>query len=144
MVTFLLAIHIIVCLMLIFIVLIQGGKGAEMGAAFGGGSSQTVFGSRGAATFLGKMTTVVAVVFMITSLLLAMASVKGGSIVRQPSMPGQTAPQGMPAGGTEQLPSTPLEEGGGFGSPVPPDAQAPAGQGSPVPPPAPQEAPAGK
>ena len=67
------AIHVIVCLALIMIVLLQRGKGADMGAAFGG-SSQTVFGSRGAISFLGKMTTVVAVVFMITSLTLAYMS----------------------------------------------------------------------
>ena len=65
-----LIIHILVCFFLIGIVLLQSGKGAELGAAFGG-SSQTLFGSRGAATFLNKMTTGVAVVFMITSLLLA-------------------------------------------------------------------------
>jgi len=76
--TFLLAIHILVSLFLIFIVLVQGGKGAEMGAAFGGGGSQTLFGGRGAATFLGKMTTVIAVVFMLTSLVLAVVSGRGG------------------------------------------------------------------
>lgn len=75
----LLIVHITVCLSLIGIVLIQGGKGSEMGAAFGG-SSQTLFGSRGAATFLGKVTTVVAVVFMVTSLLLALVSVKKSSV----------------------------------------------------------------
>jgi preprotein translocase subunit SecG len=75
--------HVLVSLMLIFIVLIQGGKGAELGAAFGGGSSQTLFGSRGATTFLGKMTTAVAVVFMLTSLLLAITSVRSKSIVPQ-------------------------------------------------------------
>ena len=59
--------HICVCVALILIVLLQKGKGAGMGAAFGG-SSQTVFGSAGATTFLHKVTTVVAVVFMLTSL----------------------------------------------------------------------------
>ena len=59
--------HICVCVALILIVLLQKGKGAGMGAAFGG-SSQTVFGSAGATTFLHKITTVIAVVFMLTSL----------------------------------------------------------------------------
>lgn len=63
--------HVIVSIALIMIVLLQTGKGADMGAAFGGGSSQTLFGSTGASTFLGKMTTVAAVVFMLTSLSLA-------------------------------------------------------------------------
>jgi preprotein translocase subunit SecG len=79
--TFLLIVHIVVCFLLIFVVLIQSGKGAELGAAFGG-SSQTLFGSRGAATFLNKMTTIAAVVFMITSLLLAVVTAKGGSVVK--------------------------------------------------------------
>jgi len=62
--------HIIVCVILILVVLLQAGKGANMGAAFGG-SSQTVFGSSGAGTFLGKMTTIVAAIFMLTSLTLS-------------------------------------------------------------------------
>ena len=66
--------HIIVCIALIMIVLLQTGKGADMGAAFGGGSSQTLFGSTGAGTFLGKATTVAAVIFMLTSLTLAYMS----------------------------------------------------------------------
>jgi preprotein translocase subunit SecG len=67
-------IHVIVCIALIMIVLLQTGKGADMGAAFGGGSSQSLFGSTGASTFLSKATTVAAVVFMITSLALAYIS----------------------------------------------------------------------
>lgn len=66
-------IHVIVCLILIGVVLLQAGKGAEVGAAFGG-SSQTVFGSRGAATFLSKLTVGAAVVFMLTSLTLSVLS----------------------------------------------------------------------
>jgi preprotein translocase subunit SecG len=64
-------IHVIVCIALILIVLLQTGKGADMGAAFGGGSSQTLFGASGASTFLSKATTVAAVIFMLTSLTLA-------------------------------------------------------------------------
>ena len=56
---------------MILVVLLQAGKGAGMGSAFGGGSSQTVFGSGGPATFLGKATTAVAVIFMLTSLSLS-------------------------------------------------------------------------
>lgn len=83
MLTLLLIIHILVAFFLIFIVLIQsGGKGAQLGAAFGG-SSQTLFGSRGAATFLNKMTTVAAIVFMITSLTLAVITAKGGSVIKK-------------------------------------------------------------
>ena len=70
----LIIIHIIVCIALIMIVLLQTGKGADMGAAFGGGSSQTLFGSTGASTFLSKATTAAAIIFMVTSLGLAYLS----------------------------------------------------------------------
>ncbi len=68
---FLIVIHVIVCIALIMIVLLQTGKGADMGAAFGGGGSNTLFGATGASTFLSKLTTAAAVVFMLTSLILA-------------------------------------------------------------------------
>ncbi len=70
----LIIIHIVICIALIMIVLLQTGKGADMGATFGGGSSQTLFGSTGASTFLTKATTIVAVAFMLTSLVLAYIS----------------------------------------------------------------------
>jgi len=90
-------IHILVCFALILIVLLQAGKGAEMGAAFGG-SSQTLFGSAGAMGFLTKLTTVAAVIFMITSLLLAFTSTKRASIVtkERPAQTAPAAPQQMP------------------------------------------------
>ena len=66
-------IHLIVCFLMIAAILLQAGKGAEIGAAFGG-SSQTVFGSRGPGTFLSKVTVGAAVVFMLTSLSLALLS----------------------------------------------------------------------
>ena len=88
------SIHIIVCIALIMIVLLQTGKGADMGAAFGGGSSQTLFGSTGASTFLSKATTVAAIVFMITSLALAyMSSNRSGKSI----MTNAPAPVSAPA-----------------------------------------------
>ena len=63
-------IHVVVCIALILIVLLQKGKGADMGAAFGG-SSQAVFGSTGAAPFMSKITAAAAVIFMLTCLSLA-------------------------------------------------------------------------
>lgn len=65
--------HLAVCFLMIAAILLQAGKGAEIGAAFGG-SSQTVFGSRGPANFLSKVTVVAAVIFMLTSLSLALLS----------------------------------------------------------------------
>lgn len=66
-------IHVLVCFLMIASILLQSGKGAEIGAAFGG-SSQTVFGSRGPGTFLSKVTVAAAIVFMLTSLGLAVLS----------------------------------------------------------------------
>ncbi len=108
MMTFLVLLHILVSIALILIVLLQTGKGADMGAAFGG-SAQTVFGATGPAPFLGKITTIAAVIFMLTSLSLAYFSSNpmGGSIVDSiqsaPVPPVATAPvensveQNMPA-----------------------------------------------
>lgn len=72
--TILIIVHVSVCVALIMIVLLQTGKGADMGAAFGGGGSQTLFGSTGASTFLSKATTGAAVIFMLSSLALAYLS----------------------------------------------------------------------
>jgi preprotein translocase subunit SecG len=95
MTTAIIIIHVLACVALVLVVLLQAGKGASMGAAFGG-SSQTVFGSAGATTFLAKMTTVVALVFMLTSLGLAIFSGKGtpSSVMdaATSSPPAQTAP----------------------------------------------------
>ena len=66
----LVAIHVFVCVILIVIVLLQGGRGAEIGAVFGGGASTTLFGSAGPASFLNRVTTVVAIIFMLSSLFL--------------------------------------------------------------------------
>ena len=94
--TLVLIIHVIVCIALILIILLQTGKGADIGAAFGGGSSQTVFGSGGATTFLSKVTIGAAVVFMVTSIVLTYFSGKGvssieRSIVTERSVPDSSA-----------------------------------------------------
>jgi len=70
--TVLLILHGLLGLSLIGVILLQKGKGADIGAAFGGGSSQTVFGGRGPTTFLHKLTTAIAALFMATSLFLTM------------------------------------------------------------------------
>ena len=69
--TVLVVLHVLVCIFLIAVVLLQRGKGAEIGAVFGSGASSTVFGSRGAGNFLTKLTTISAVIFMLTSLSLS-------------------------------------------------------------------------
>jgi preprotein translocase subunit SecG len=69
--TFLYVLHFIVCFVLIGVVLLQRGKGSDLGASLGGGGANTIFGSRGAGNFLSKMTTGAAVIFMCTSLSLS-------------------------------------------------------------------------
>ena len=98
----LIVIHIIVCIALIMIVLLQTGKGADMGAAFGGGSSNTLFGSTGASTFLGKATTAAAIIFMLTSLALAYMSGHQleGSVMTNVEV---TQPSNAPVQGGEQV-----------------------------------------
>jgi preprotein translocase subunit SecG len=107
MTTLLLVIHVIVSLFLIFIILIQSSKGAELGAAFGG-SSQTLFGSRGAATFFSKLTTIAAIVFMLTSLSLAVVSTRTGTVIKK-TVPikekgtSSSTPQGQTQGGVQPV-----------------------------------------
>lgn len=67
----LLTFHVLVCIVLMVAILLQAGKGASIGAAFGGGGSNTMFGNRGPATFFQKFTTVTAVLFLATSIGLA-------------------------------------------------------------------------
>jgi preprotein translocase subunit SecG len=87
----LVALHVLVCLAIIGIVLLQAGKGADIGSAFGGGGSQAVFGSMGTPTILGKITTVVAILFMITSFSLAKLSSRAQSVVPA-NAPASTGP----------------------------------------------------
>ena len=101
--------HLLVTLGLILIVLLQSGKGADIGAAFGGGSSQTVFGGRGAATFLSKMTSALAILFMLTSLTLTvLASQRGGRSVvgEERPAPTQSAPAQSAPAPPAQAPAT--------------------------------------
>ena len=113
-------IHIAVCIALIMIVLLQKGKGASMGAAFGG-SSQTVFGSSGATSFLQRITVAAAVIFMFTSLGLALLS---GRATSSSVMKGVT-PGEVPQQTESSAPAAPAT-----GTPSPPGAPAPAQTGT--------------
>src|SRR2546427_304157 len=95
----LIVVHVIACFAIIGIVLLQAGKGADIGSAFGGGGTQAVFGSMGTPTLLGKITGAVAVVFMLTSFgLTLLGGERAGAVVREPARPaGAAAP--APAGG---------------------------------------------
>lgn len=116
--TLLLFIHIAVCVLLVIVVLLQSGKSADLAGAFGGYGSQSTFGPRGTASMLSKMTTTLAVMFMVTSMLLWIfsgkkarsASILGGEKIKQeqradekktpvPSRSGKSQTGQLPAGG---------------------------------------------
>ncbi len=103
--------HIIVCLILIFAVLLQSGKAADLAGAFGGGGSQTAVGGRGTATLLSKLTTAAAILFMLTSLGLWILSGREGSSVvgkeKAPApAPAQTTATTPPDDKTATTPAT--------------------------------------
>jgi preprotein translocase subunit SecG len=110
--------HIIVCLILIFAVLLQSGKAADLAGAFGGGGSQTAFGGRGSASLLSKLTTAAAILFMLTSLGLWILSGKqGSSVVGGEKAPAKTAEKAVPPAakpvdkaGTENKTTLPAEK----------------------------------
>jgi preprotein translocase subunit SecG len=93
MLTFIAIIHLIVAIALILIVLLQTGRGSEIGAAFGGGSSQTLFGSSGSSQFMTKLTTAAVVIFMLTSLSLAyFYGHRESSVKKVPVQSGENVP----------------------------------------------------
>jgi preprotein translocase subunit SecG len=135
--------HWVVCALLVFVVLLQRGKGAEIGAVFGGAGSNTLFGSRGAGNFLTKLTTGAAVVFMCTSFYLAyvaLAAERSGvydaEVTVPAAVPGAPAAAASSAGAGEgdfvEVMSEPAAEA------APADAATPEGSaaGSPAEPPA--------
>ena len=94
--TFLSVLHVVVGLFLILVVLLQAGKGAAMGASLGSAGSQAMFGSSGAGNFLTKLTTGAAIIFMVTSLSLAVVSTKtdDDSVIKEVE---ETTEQSSPA-----------------------------------------------
>ena len=165
-VTIITIVHVIVCVFLVIVVLLQSGKAADLAGAFGGMGSQTAFGPRGAATVLSKATTIAAGLFMVTSLTLSViasrsagtagpagsksvldSQPKGGPSTTSPT-PGSTATPPLPGGAVAPgAPSVTLEqEGTGVKKTIPLEIPAPpagggqpAPQGQPTPPPPPKK-----
>lgn len=113
--TLIVILHIVVSVALILVILLQTGKGSDIGAVFGGGSSQTLFGSTGPTSFLSKLTAGAAIVFMLTSLFLAYFSgrgpstsiMKSGAPAPVQTMPGPPASLPAPPAGVPALPAAP-------------------------------------
>ncbi len=95
--------HIAICIVLIIVVLLQAGKGSTMGLSFGGGASQTVFGSSGGKNFFARLTTGLAVVFMCTSILLSIFSSRSARSYRG-------LMQQLPESSEPAVPNPPAEE----------------------------------
>src|SRR5262245_44366573 len=136
--TVLTILHVLVCLFLIMVVLLQAGKGGGMGLAFGG-NSQTVFGGSGAGNFLTRLTSITAIVYLVTSLTLAyLASARGAGGLRT------YAERAKHQAKQEEEPKKSLEaqgkamESGGQSAPAPEGATPPAPEGAT--PPAPEGA----
>src|SRR6266571_4560406 len=102
-------VHIIACFAIMGIVLLQSGKGADIGSAFGGAGSQAVFGSMGTPTILGKITTAIAIVFTITSFSLALlGGERSSSVIREPaSAPAPATPATPAAPAAPAVPAAP-------------------------------------
>ena len=113
--------HIVACLFLIGVVLLQQGKNQDLASAFGGGGTQTAFGPRGSANVLSRATTILAGVFMITSLALSMLRPRSSSILDQV----QTPPS-SPAPAASGLPAAPAAASPAAPAPVAPASAAPA------------------
>ena len=116
--TALIGLHVFACIFLIAVVLLQTGKGADMGAVFGGGSSETVFGSSGAGNFLTKLTTGIAILFMLTSLVMTYGLARQTSQSLFDDVPAPAVPQEDEA--TDGIPPADTQEGQA------PDAQSAA------------------
>jgi preprotein translocase subunit SecG len=128
-----LIVHVIVCLFLIIVVLLQSGKAADLAGAFGGMGSQTAFGPRGSATLLSKATTISAALFMVTSLTLSILATRNAGLATtvlegepSKSVPVNTAPlPPQPAQPTQQQPQKTIE--------IPLPKQDKSNTGKPVP-----------
>ena len=122
-------VHVVVCLFLIIVVLLQSGKAADLAGAFGGMGSQTAFGPRGSATLLSKATTISAVLFMITSLSLSIMATRNaglGTSVLESAPKSSVPPKSAPV----PVPAQPQPQGGKtMPLPLPPPPQ----QGAPAP-----------
>ena len=127
------ALFVINCFVLMFVILLQQGKGGDMASAFGGGSSQTAFGARAGATLLTKLTTGFAVAFMLGALVLAVLGQRGpGSVLSGSAPPPAKPAPAAPAPGSTPAPAstpgtTPAPETAPQSAPATPPATPPPG-----------------
>ncbi|MFY2564513.1 preprotein translocase subunit SecG [Corallococcus terminator] len=139
MLTFVTIVHVLVCVFMIFVILLQPGKDAGMGSALGGGAATSAFGGRGAVTFLSKLTGVCAAMFFFTSLGLSFVGLRssvaaGGSVAAPPPAASAPATPGAAAPAGEQSAPGALEQPRGEAPAAPAEGQsAPAQPAAPTP-----------
>jgi preprotein translocase subunit SecG len=107
MLAFLTAVHVLLCVFMIFVILLQPGKDAGMGAALGGGAATSAFGGRGAVTFLSRVTAVCAGLFFLTSLTLSFQGMRTSVAARAAAKTAAPAAQSTPASPTPAPPAPP-------------------------------------
>jgi preprotein translocase subunit SecG len=119
-----LVVHVIACLFLIGVVLLQQGKGQDLASAFGGGGTQTAFGPRGSANVLSRATTILAGLFMVTSLALSLVKPRQGSILDKVATPA-ASPSPAVAGSSPAVPGSPAASAATAATPAVPDSPSP-------------------
>ena len=124
--------HVILCALMIFVILLQPGKDAGMGAALGGGAATSAFGGRGAVTFLTKLTAICAALFFLTSLSLSFVGLKTSVVTGAPADAPPSVP--APAASTEAAP--PAADGAQSSPAAPPESPAQSVPAAPSGPPA--------
>ena len=122
MLTFFSVIHVVLCVFMIFVILLQPGKDAGMGSALGGGATQTAFGGRGAVTFLSKVTAVCAIAFFVTSLGLSFVGLRSSVITDAAA---EAASKSAPPAPGDAPPATAPTPTGELGQAKPDDVTAP-------------------
>jgi len=126
--------HVIACLFLIAVVLLQQGKGQDLASAFGGGGTQTAFGPRGSATVLSRATTILAGLFMVTSLALSIVRPRSGGVldqVAEPAAATSPSPAASTAPPTTTVPASNANTPASAPAEAPPSSPAPAASPSP-------------
>ena len=130
-------VHVVVCVFLIIVVLLQSGKAADLAGAFGGMGSQTAFGPRGSATLLSKATTISAVLFMVTSMTLSILATRSAGLgttvleevqQKKAATPAKQVPAPTPIPGTAPITVTPES-----GKPITIQLPTPPAKGAPAP-----------
>jgi len=117
--TLVVVVHVVIAVALVGLVLIQQGKGADAGAAFGGGASQTVFGSQGSGSFLTRATTLLAIVFFVTSFSLALFAKQRAEVAGEAGIPQVQQPAAQESAPADAGAASESESEGGEGNALP-------------------------